>query len=117
MAIDTELDWYGDIKKKAVNIATIKALTRSSNLVQADAKSKVPVDTGNLKVSIVTPVKKAELIATDSPNIEYAPYVEFGLRSNPSYPKQPYMRPALNENIKNIKKIFIDEEEKAIGDK
>lgn len=114
MAVDTELTWNGDKIIKNVNAGTIKALIRAGSIVQAAAKSLVPVDTGNLKGSIVKNLNKPKLTETVSTNSEYASYVEFGLRNNPNYPIQPYMRPALKNNIKNIEKIFIEEEKKVL---
>ena len=114
MAVDTELSWYGDKKKKDINSGTIKALTRSINIVQGTAKTLAAVDAGNLRGSIIKSVNKSLLSANVSTKTEYASYVEFGLRKNPNYPKQPFMRPALNENVEKIKKIFIDEESKAV---
>jgi len=109
-----ELKWYGDKKKKDINEGTIKALLRSSDLVRSVAILLTPVDTGNLRGSIVKAVDDNRLEATISTNVEYAPSVEFGMRSRPNYPKQPFMRPALNDNIDKIKKIFISEESKAV---
>ena len=114
MAIDTKVVWNGDKKKKDINNGTIKALIRSVNLVDSKAKLLAPVDTGNLRASISKTVLNNLLEATVSTNASYASYVEFGLRSNSNYPKQPFMRPALNENKDNILKIFIDEETKAV---
>lgn len=111
---DVDLKWYGDSVIKNVNAGTIKALIRATNLVQADAKLLAPVDTGDLRGSIVKAVDNSSFTGTVSTNKEYASYVEFGLRTNPNYPVQPYMRPALNDNKKNITKIFIEEENKAI---
>jgi HK97 gp10 family phage protein len=114
MAIDTELTWNGDKIIKNVNTGTIVALLRSQNLVRSTAISLVPVDTGNLRGSIVSALDKSKLKSTVSTNSEYARPVEFGKRSQPNYPMQPFMRPALNDNISKIEKIFIDEETKAI---
>jgi HK97 gp10 family phage protein len=112
--VDTELNWFGDDVIKNVNSGTIKALIRSGTIVKNEAKLLVPVDTSNLRGSIVKALNKTALTETVSTNVEYARYVEFGLRSNPNYPRQPFMRPALSNNIKNIEKIFIDEENKAL---
>ena len=114
MAIETELTWFGDKKKRDINSGTIVALLRSQNLVRSAAINLVPVDTGNLRGSIVSSLDQSKLISTVSTNSEYARYVEFGLRSNKNYPKQPFMRPALNDNIDKIEKIFIYEESKAV---
>ena len=137
MAKDVELNWYGDEIVKNVNAGTIKALIRASNIVQADAVTKAPPDTGALRASIVKNIDRSDLKATVSTNLEYAKYVEFGTgrfaekgggRSTPwvyFHPKygfirtvgqkpQPFMRPALENNKENIKNIFIKEEKKAI---
>jgi HK97 gp10 family phage protein len=114
MALDTELSWYGNKVIKNVNSGTIVALIRAGNLVQSTAKLLVPVDTGDLRGSIVKALNKPQLTETVSTNKEYAPAVEFGLRSNPNYPIQPFMRPALKDNLKKIEKIFIQEENRAI---
>ena len=135
--MDTELTWYGDKIVKNVNAGTIKALIRAGNLVKSSAKLLVPKDTGNLSASIVKALHKPSLTETISTNSEYANYVEFGTgrfaengkgRKTPwvyedekgvghwttGMKAQPYMRPALKNNIKNIEKIFIDEEKRAI---
>jgi len=111
----SELVWYGDDIIKNVNVGTIKALIRSANIVQTDAKLLVAIDTGNLRGSIVKgQVDKTNLSITVSTNSEYAFAQEFGRPDLVSYTFSPYMRPALNNNIKKIEKIFIDEEKKAI---
>lgn len=114
MAVDTELKWYGESQKKETNKGVIVALTRSINLVQSTAKLIVPQPTGALRDSIVKQVDPVTLSATTGTNMEYAPYVEFGLKSNPNYPIQPYLRPALKDNKSNIKKIFIKEVGKTV---
>jgi len=112
--LDVKLVWDGDAKKTDINIGVIKALIRSTNLVQANAKVLVPVDKGILKGSIVKSVENNKLEGRVSTNLEYAPYVELGLKSNPNYPRQPYMRPALFDNKDKIESIFIKEGEKAV---
>jgi len=112
MAVDTTLEWFGDKKKKDINLGTIRALIRASNLVQADAKLLVPVLSGSLRGSIVKAVNSNDLKATVSTNEEYASAVEFGTRYQKA---QPYIRPALNDNLDKIRKVFITEESKAIG--
>jgi HK97 gp10 family phage protein len=114
MAIDTDLKWNGEKEKGDMNDAMIRFLIRGTNLVQGTAKTLVPVDTSNLRGSIVKAVEKVELKGTVSTNVEYAQYVEFGLRSNSNYPKQPFMRPALKNNQANLKKIAIQEGKKSV---
>lgn len=112
--LNVDVKWYGDAKKNDINNGLIAGLIRSTNLVQSSAKTLVPVDKGILKGSIVKSVDKHSYEGKVSTNIEYAPYVEFGLKSNPNYPKQSYLRPALYDNESKIKKICIDEGEKAV---
>ncbi len=112
MGVSTELSWYGDKIVKNVNSGTIKALIRSGNIVKATAKLLSPVDTGLLRSSIYQKLDKPRLTEEVYTNTEYASHVEFGTKTQRA---QPYMRPALKDNIKNIEKIFIIEENKAIG--
>lgn len=108
-----------DLTKK-MNKATIK--------VQSQAKELAPVDTGRLKGSIHTKVKKdgKNIIGKVYTNVKYAPFVEFGtgIKGNGSYPykikdlnleykedwqgmrAQPYMYPALKRNKKYIRELF-----------
>ncbi len=112
MAIDTELSWYGDKIVKNVNSGTIVALIKSGNLVKRTAKLLSPVDTGLLRSSIYQRLYKSRLTEEIYTKTEYANHVEFGTKTKRA---QPYMRPALKDNIKNIENIFITEENKAIG--
>lgn len=111
---ETVLKWFGKTKKIEMEKSMIEGLVKASTLVQSTSKSLAPVDTGNLKGSITRTVRPNKLEAEVGTNVEYAPYVEFGLRNNPNYPKQPYLRPALNNNKRKIQDIFSKEGEKAI---
>ena len=112
--VEVKLVWNGDAKKIDIDKGVIAGLIRSTNLVQTEAKVNVPVDEGTLRASIVKSVEENKLEGIVSTNVEYAPYVELGLKSNPNYPRQPYLRPALFDNKDKIKKIFILEGEKAV---
>ncbi len=114
MAIDTELDWYGDKVIKNVNSGTIKALIRAGQIVKTDARLIVAKDTTNLMSSIVKQLHKSSLTETISTNSEYAFAQEFGRPDLKNYTFKPFMRPALKNNTKKIEKIFIDEERRAI---
>lgn len=128
--VEVKLQWNGDAKIKEMQFAMERALIRSVNLIQKDAKLKAPVDEGNLRASIVTMTDALGLIGIVSTNLEYAPYIEFGTgrfvaggRTTPwvyKHPKygfirtvghkaQPFLRPAKAENKENIRKIFIQE--------
>jgi HK97 gp10 family phage protein len=62
--------------ESAINSNIEKALTNSALLVEASAKSKAPVQTGELRSSITHQVDGNEAIVGS--NLEYAPYVEKG---------------------------------------
>lgn len=137
MAIETRVIWNGDREKRQMGDAVVRALIRATNKVQADAKLLVPVDTGNLRGSIVTAVDNNKQIGTVTTNSKYAFYIEFGTgrlkeggggRATPwrffstrygwvtttgSKP-YPFMRPALNNNKDKIKKMFIQEGRRAV---
>ena len=88
----------------AVEAATVKALTAAALLVQGDAVLRSPVDTGNLRSSITYNVKPKE--ARVGTNVEYAIWPEVGVKSKPNYPKQPYLRPALDNNMAKINTLM-----------
>ena len=100
-----------------------KALEQSCLIVEGDAKTKCPVDSGQLRQSINHKVEdNAGWVST---NVEYAPYVEIGTgiyssegggrqtpwvyqdasgewhRTSGSKP-QPFMKPALEQNTSKI---------------
>lgn len=58
-----------------------KALGLELKRIQADAKRLAPVDTGQLRNSIVTNVERdseLDFVGTVGTNVNHAPYVEFG---------------------------------------
>jgi HK97 gp10 family phage protein len=109
---DVKLKWYGDKEKKDMNNAMIKTLIRGTNIVQAEAKTIVPVKDGILRGSIVKAVDSSKLNGTVSTNTEYAGYVEFGTRYQKA---QPYMRPALIKSVPKIIRIAKQEGGKSVG--
>lgn len=109
----------------------IENMGKACGLVERAAKQKAPKDNGELRRSITS---KVEQDGNDVKGIvftplEYAPYVEFGTglfaeeggrtnvpwcyqddkgewHSTSGMHPQPYMRPALNENREQIKRIL-----------
>lgn len=68
--------------------------------IQSSAKMHCPVDTGRLRSSIqTTPVHETStgLAVRVGSNVNYARYVELGTRHMRA---QPYLRPALNQEVK-----------------
>ena len=77
-------------------------LRTATLLVERDAKTLCPVDTGTLKRSITHEfVSKREAIV--GTNVEYAPYIELGTSRMPA---RSFLRAALAKNMKRIKALF-----------
>jgi HK97 gp10 family phage protein len=104
-----------------------KALAKACALVERSAKQKAPKGNGELRRSITSKVEGEQGIVYTP--LEYAPYVEFGTglfaenggrtdvpwnykddegewHTTSGMMPQPYMRPALNENREEIKRII-----------
>jgi HK97 gp10 family phage protein len=81
-------------------------LFKSAVIVEADAARLAPVDTGFLRNSIDKDVQKEKAIVFAG--ADYAAYLEFGTSTQRA---QPFMRPALRNNIKKIIQIFAKEME------
>lgn len=105
-----------------------QALGRACALVERSAKEKAPKGNGDLRRSITSKVEGLEGVVYTP--LEYAPYVEYGTglfaeagngrkdvpwcyqddegewHSTSGMKPSPYMRPALNENREEIKRIL-----------
>lgn len=104
-----------------------RALGRACALVERSAKMKAPKGTGELRNSITSKVENFQGIVFTP--LEYAPYVEYGTglfaeeggrkdvpwcyqddegewHTTSGQHPQPYMRPALDENREEIKRIL-----------
>jgi HK97 gp10 family phage protein len=84
-----------------------KTIKQIAIFVEAEAKLRAPVRTNRLRSSITHEDKHYEThsIAYIGTNVEYAPYVEFGVVSK-NIPAQPYLRPAIEENRDKIKEMI-----------
>lgn len=77
-----------------------RALEKIGMVGEAYAKEECPVDTGTLRDSISHAIDdNTAIIGT---NVEYAPYVELGTSKMDA---QPYLRPAVENHIKEYKEI------------
>ena len=103
-----------------------KSLYNATDLVRNAAFRKAPIQTGTLRRSLTTLVKRNTWIV--GTNLKYAPIHEFGWIIRPKrkkflvfkykgrrvrtkrvkMPKRPYLKPALQDNIMKIQKIFIN---------
>ncbi|MEL7646980.1 MAG: HK97-gp10 family putative phage morphogenesis protein [Sedimentibacter sp.] len=103
--------------------ALSKGLEYAGQLIENEAKRKVPVDDGVLRASITHAVDNENSSVSIGTSTEYAPYVEFGTGLyNPEGRKtawiyttadgetyishgqkaQPFLQPAIDENLDNI---------------
>ena len=107
------------------------AMGKACALIERSAKQKAPKGTGELRRSITSKVDKvgSGVIGTVFTPLEYAPYVEFGTglfaenggrqdvpwnyqddkgewHSTSGMHPKPFMRPALNENREQIKRVL-----------
>jgi HK97 gp10 family phage protein len=119
------LDKTADIKQVE------QGFKRACALVEREAKQKAPKGNGELRRSITSKVETVgnEVVGTVFTPLEYAPYVEYGTglfaeeggrndvpwsykddegnwHSTSGMHPQPYMRPALNENREEIKRVI-----------
>lgn len=108
-----------------------QALGKACALVERSAKQKAPKGNGDLRRSITSKVENqgSDMEGVVYTPLEYAPYVEYGTglfaeeggrtdvpwcyqddegewHSTSGMHPQPYMRPALNENREEIKRIL-----------
>lgn len=83
------------------------ALTVVGDFVTDEAKVRCPVLTGNLRGSInpalFSDIATKEMGVRIGTPIEYAPYVEYGTSKQSA---QPFLRPAVLDNLDRIDKLF-----------
>lgn len=87
---------------KEVSSMVSSNLKKATALVERDAKEFCPVLTGTLERSITHEFPNEHTAIVGS-NIEYAPHVELGTSKRAA---QPYLRPALKKNQKEIKNLL-----------
>lgn len=87
----------------ALKSAIKKSLQECGNLVENEAALRCPVDTGRLRNSLTHKLSGDNKVEIGS-DVEYAGYVELGTSKNPR-PKK-YLRPALEDCISDVGKIF-----------
>ena len=87
------------------NEATLAILEMIGENAVQHAKEYVPVDTGDLQRSIYWDRNDRAVILHASE--DYAAYVELGT-SNPNYPVQPYLQPAVENHQEEYMQIAKD---------
>ena len=92
-----EIERYATDLRRAADTLTQRAsqvVRKAAMDTAGDAEVLAPVDTGNLRNSIIVQVE-SPLIAATVATAEYAVYQEYGTRFQPP---QPFMRPAQDRN-------------------
>lgn len=96
-----------------------KASKAGGDIVLSEAKKRVPVDTGMLRDSLILkksktkkPNIKSEYYVTKTSGAKHFVPVELGTSKMKA---QPFLRPAIDENKRNIAKTVNDAVLKAIG--
>ena len=85
-----------------VHDLTTAAVRLNGSELQQKAQRNAPVDTGNLRRSIVLSIKDGGMTAEVTATADYSAYVEYGTRYMEA---QPYMQPAFNVQ----KEIFLND--------
>ena len=105
MEVKTTLEWDGDVVKLRGKKVVNKSVYETGLIVEGQAKTLSPVDTGRLSASIntqsnkqgtgsadpITKPTKDGVVLVGTP-VSYAPYMEFGTVKTDS---QAFLRPAL----------------------
>lgn len=132
---DIRIDGIEEVFENLDNLVDVQKLTsavgKACALVERSAKQKAPKGSGELRRSITSKVETegTDVTGTVFTPLEYAPYVEFGTglfaeeggrkdvpwnyqddkgewHSTSGMKPRPYMRPALDENREQIKRIL-----------
>lgn len=132
---EIRLEGLEDIVEKIDELTDItkleNALGRACALIERSAKQKAPKGNGELRRSITSKVERdgANAVGVVFTPLEYAPYVEYGTglfaeeggrtdvpwhykddegnwHSTSGMKPQPFMRPALNENREQVKRLL-----------
>lgn len=98
----SEKEWARDVIQKTNNEVEKIALN-----IERDAKMVVPVDTGELRGSISTTIRKtnSKASAEVGTDVEYAEIVEYGGRYQRA---QPYLIPSFDKNVSKLERSISD---------
>lgn len=99
--VKIESNKLGILMKSAEERVT-QVLRASALKIEALAKTKVPVRTGNLKNSLHSEVLKWDTAVVGT-HVEYAPYVEFGTRKMSA---RPFFVPAVEAVVPEFKQAI-----------
>lgn len=88
---------YEEVRARS-EARTLAALERAAFAIEARAKLRAPVRTGNLRASLRA-VRVADLAWRVGTHVHYAPFVELGTRK---MAPRPYLIPAFEETIPQL---------------
>ena len=92
------------LDRRVRNNIVRSGMRAGASLVRREARSRVPVDTGNLKKNIKVSSRKRGEKITAKVYIHqdgfYGRFIELG--ENPNQPARPFLRPAIDENQAQI---------------
>jgi len=121
----THIDVLDEVKKMFEDMGDAaaevldKATQEGAELVFNKAKQKVPVDSGKLRDSLVlkkrkvkNPTVRSEYYVSKKSGAEHFAPVELGTSKMKA---QPFLRPAIDENMQAVAKTVNDSVLKAIG--
>lgn len=69
----------------------------------------VPVDTAATQNSVgshITEASEKRVVDEIGPEMNYDPYVEYGVQSKPNYPAQPFVRPAAVQGRPDVVRVI-----------
>ena len=97
------------LKGGALSVQDMLGILKPASLTVVNKQRQdVPVDTAATKTSIRPDIQEssaARVVTHIGPSTDYAPYIEFGVASKPNYPIQPFVRPSVTGNERNIEKV------------
>lgn len=99
-------EWNDKAAIQAIQERIKKRMVLVGEFVRSAAAANAPVDTGNLRSSIIATPVSWDTVRIGT-NVEYAIWQEFGTRYMSG---RPYLRPAIYENKDQIKRILGDAE-------
>lgn len=96
---------------EATNEAINNALETIGNMAADYAAGLAPVDTGRLQNSITSEVSESEKAVYVGTNVEYAPFVEYGHRtqSGKTVEGKPFLKPAIESHLDEYKHVLESE--------
>jgi len=81
---------------------------------------RVPKDTSataNSTRQHIIEASSKRVVDDVGPETDYAPYIEYGVRTKPNYPIQPYIRPTVSEDGSTVIKVISTAYGRKIADK